>query len=106
MEIIPVWNLIVYLAIINRKQNYFFDILYLSKHIKLFYIIYFNEDNSYKILKYKHTYKKNEKEYICILTRKTIKKKIKMFQNNPQVITKNLNKFFRYTIIDKHTPCT
>lgn len=46
------------LAIINRKQNYIFDILYLSKHIKLFYIIYFNEDNSYKILKYKHTYKK------------------------------------------------
>lgn len=32
-------------------------------------------------------------------------KKIKMLQNNPQVITTNLNKFFRYTIIDKHTPC-
>lgn len=97
---------IVYLAIINRIQNYIFDILYLSKHIKLFYIIYFNEDNSYKMLKYKHTYKKNQKEYICILTTKTVKKKIKMLQNNPQVITKNLNKFFRYTIIDKHTPCT
>lgn len=97
---------IVYLAIINRIQNYIFDILYLSKHIKLFYIIYFNKDNSYKMLKYKHTYKKNQKEYICILTTKTVKKKIKMLQNNPQVITKNLNKFFRYTIIDKHTPCT
>lgn len=97
---------IVYLGIINRIQNYIFDILYLSKHIKLFYIIYFNKDNSYKMLKYKHTYKKNQKEYICILTTKTVKKKIKMLQNNPQVITKNLNKFFRYTIIDKHTPCT
>lgn len=97
---------IVYLAIINRIQNYIFDILYLSKHIKLFYIIYFNKDNSYKMLKYKHTYKKNQKEYICILTTKTVKKKIKMLQNNPQVITKNLNKFFGYTIIDKHTPCT
>lgn len=75
MEIIPVWNLIVYLAIINRKQNYIFDILYLSKHIKLFYIIYFNEDNSYKMLKYKHTYKKKWKGIHLYTNNKDYKEK-------------------------------
>lgn len=75
MEIIPVWNLIVYLAIINRKQNYIFDILYFSKHIKLFYIIYFNEDNSYKMLKYKHTYKKKWKGIHLYTNNKDCKEK-------------------------------
>lgn len=49
--------------------------------------------------------KRNQKEYICILTKRLLKK-IKMLQNNPQVITKNLNKLVRHAIIDKHKPCT
>lgn len=44
--------------------------------MKLFYIIYFYEDNFYKT----YVYKRNQKEYICKLTTKTINKKIKMLQ--------------------------